>query len=475
MVGQIIKKMYDMKNDKSKERYVNNNVLCENFSGNKNFMENNNTINIYQSEQGEVYKKEESLFSARFTILQKLLDDARCYGEKEYTIEYISNIVGIKNVGEMKEYAEGKKEPDEEIKQKFVEVFGVNHDWMLFNQGDYPFASNLKRYKNGVLVSRYEPMEILLNERLYEIQEFIIVIGIYDHRRSVLIIRKSSEYCYELYPGIYTLDSNVGTNGRKQLISFYRFLREADRIKKVCSIVYETTEEQFKDLYMGAVAPMIVRKYHVFKYFIDDFIELGIARVERFWDKDLIEVKKIIQQDIKNIDYINQDNDLKRIERNLEENSYIRLNDNIKKQKVFISYSWTPLKNKQWVEKLVDRLEADGIEVVIDYRDLKPGHDKYAFMEKMVSDSTIDKVLIICNSEYKKKADNREGGVGDESEIITSQVYGNVEQGKFVPIVNELDEKGNAYLPIYLASRMYVDLTDFTKGYRRLIENITNN
>ena len=50
------------------------------------------------------------------------------------------------------------------------------------------------------------------------------------------------------------------------------------------------------------------------------------------------------------------------------------------RKKVFISYSWVPEENKQWVEKLAKKLENDGIEVVIDYKNLKLGHDKYMFM-----------------------------------------------------------------------------------------------
>ena len=69
------------------------------------------------------------------------------------------------------------------------------------------------------------------------------------------------------------------------------------------------------------------------------------------------------------------------------------MNDKI--PKVFISYSWTPENNKRWVEQLVKRLESDGVQVVIDYNDLKLGYDKYAFMERIVNDQTIKKVLII--------------------------------------------------------------------------------
>ena len=51
-------------------------------------------------------------------------------------------------------------------------------------------------------------------------------------------------------------------------------------------------------------------------------------------------------------------------------------------KKVFISYSWVPESNKEWVRKLAQKLEQDGVEVVIDYKDLRLGHDKYAFMER---------------------------------------------------------------------------------------------
>lgn len=156
-----------------------------------------------------------------------------------------------------------------------------------------------------------------------------------------------------------------------------------------------------------------------------------------------------------------------------KEDKKVSLSSNKKAEKVFISYSWTPDYNKKWVKQLVHRLESDGIEVVIDFKDLRFGHDKYAFMERTVNDNTIKKVLIICNKTYKEKADGRIGGVGDESAIITSQIYGNAGQEKFIPVVNEYDENGKPFLPNYLASRMYADLTDFEKGYKELLYNIS--
>ena len=161
------------------------------------------------------------------------------------------------------------------------------------------------------------------------------------------------------------------------------------------------------------------------------------------------------------------------LESEYKENKEVSFSSSKEAEKVFISYSWTPDCNKKWVEQLVHRLESDGVQVVIDFKDLKLGHDKYAFMERTVNDDTIKKVLIICNRTYKEKADGRIGGVGDESAIITSQIYGNVRQEKFIPVVNEYYENGKPFLPNYLASRMYADLTDFEKGYKELLTNIT--
>lgn len=57
--------------------------MQKNVSENK--VEDNNTINNYLSQhEKNDDKKEKSLFSARFAILQKLLNDARYYDEKEY-------------------------------------------------------------------------------------------------------------------------------------------------------------------------------------------------------------------------------------------------------------------------------------------------------------------------------------------------------------------------------------------------------
>lgn len=52
---------------------------------------------------------------------------------------------------------------------------------------------------------------------------------------------------------------------------------------------------------------------------------------------------------------------------------------------------------------------------VLDKWDLREGHDAYAFMERMVNDSQIRKVVLVCDEVYARKADGRSGGVGTEA------------------------------------------------------------
>ena len=143
--------------------------------------------------------------------------------------------------------------------------------------------------------------------------------------------------------------------------------------------------------------------------------------------------------------------------------------------KVFISYSWTTPLHEDWVINLAERLVSDGVDVAIDKWDLKEGHDKYTFMESMVRSDEIVKVLIVLDKKYTEKANNKSGGVGTETQIISPKIYENVSQEKFIPIVTERDENGNAYTPTYLESRIYVDFStqdQFEKSYETLLRNI---
>lgn len=147
----------------------------------------------------------------------------------------------------------------------------------------------------------------------------------------------------------------------------------------------------------------------------------------------------------------------------------------VKVPTVFISYSWTTLEHEDWVILLAERLSSEGICVKLDKWDLKEGHDKYTFMESMVNSKDIDKVLIILDKKYSEKADDKSGGVGTETQIISPKIYSNVSQEKFIPLVTERDENGNAYVPAFLESRIYIDFSyaeHFESSYEKLIRNL---
>ena len=97
-----------------------------------------------------------------------------------------------------------------------------------------------------------------------------------------------------------------------------------------------------------------------------------------------------------------------------------------KTPKVFISYSWSSPEHEEKVLNLATRLMSHGVEVIIDKWDLKEGQDKYAFMEQAVTSNDIDRVLIISDKMYAEKANSRRGGVGDETIIISPEIYGSV-------------------------------------------------
>jgi len=132
-------------------------------------------------------------------------------------------------------------------------------------------------------------------------------------------------------------------------------------------------------------------------------------------------------------------------------------------RKIFISYSWSSNDYVDEVRELAEELASNAMEVELDQWSLKEGDDKFVYMEQMVNDPTIDKVIILLDKKYKEKADGREGGVGTETTIMTPKVYADVVEKrgkqKFIPVVMERDaETGKEFVPTFLDGRKYIDL-----------------
>ncbi|WP_310605310.1 toll/interleukin-1 receptor domain-containing protein [Anaerosporobacter sp.] len=141
-------------------------------------------------------------------------------------------------------------------------------------------------------------------------------------------------------------------------------------------------------------------------------------------------------------------------------------------KKIFISYAWTNEEYQGRIIELATRLRNDGIDVILDKWDLHIGADRFVFMEESIEKA--DKVLIMCNKEYKEKADKRFGGAGQETMIIAQEIYEKTTPEKFIPMIMERSLLGNEYVPKYLKSLIYIDFTsrDLNFEYKKLIHVI---
>lgn len=140
--------------------------------------------------------------------------------------------------------------------------------------------------------------------------------------------------------------------------------------------------------------------------------------------------------------------------------------------KTFVSYSWTSPEHEDWVLKLATELREVGVDVILDKWDLKEGHDAIAFMEKIVTDPEIKKVILVCDQKYAEKTDSRAGGVGTEAQIISPAIYAKADQNKFVAVVTEIGPDGKPFVPTYYRGRIHIDLSSddiYAQNFEQLV------
>ncbi|GLH40092.1 SEFIR domain-containing protein [Pseudomonas moraviensis] len=132
--------------------------------------------------------------------------------------------------------------------------------------------------------------------------------------------------------------------------------------------------------------------------------------------------------------------------------------------KVFISYSWSSEEHESWVLNFAEQLMQAGVDTVLDKWELLPTHDAAKFMERMVNDPTINKVLMICDETYARKANERGAtGVSTETQIISPAIYAGTSPEKFVAILTQRDDSGRPYVPTYYSSKIFIDFSNPTK------------
>jgi len=144
---------------------------------------------------------------------------------------------------------------------------------------------------------------------------------------------------------------------------------------------------------------------------------------------------------------------------------------NIINPKVFLSYSWDSEYHQNWVKNLTNRLRENGIDATCDLYEMNPGKDNLKVMEEQIATSEF--VLLICTPNFGNKANNRKGGVGYESQIISAELYEELNSYKKVKFICILRSgKPEKSIPRYLKSRYYLDFRNkqiIEENFKKLI------
>jgi hypothetical protein len=122
--------------------------------------------------------------------------------------------------------------------------------------------------------------------------------------------------------------------------------------------------------------------------------------------------------------------------------------------KAFVSYGWESDEHRDWVRDLAARLRGDGVDVTLDKWELQPGDQLPAFMERAVREN--DYVLIVCTPHYKRRSNERMGGVGYEGDIMTAEALMTRNERKFIPLFRSGNDWRDA-APTWLQGKYYID------------------
>lgn len=138
---------------------------------------------------------------------------------------------------------------------------------------------------------------------------------------------------------------------------------------------------------------------------------------------------------------------------------------------LFVSYSHDDQRHRSWVKKLAKKLRGDGIRVTLDQWELVPGDQLPEFMEKSIRECNY--VLVICTPNYKKRSDERLGGVGYEGDIITGELAQKENHRKFIPLLRVGEWENSS--PTWVMGKKYLDFSGrgiLKKPYRELLDTL---
>ena len=109
--------------------------------------------------------------------------------------------------------------------------------------------------------------------------------------------------------------------------------------------------------------------------------------------------------------------------------------------------------------------------MILDQWNLDLGQDLAAFIERGLSASC--RVLCICSEGYVRKANEKQGGVGYEKRIITSEILSDSNTDWVIPVVR--NNTSGDLVPKFLGGCLYVDFLEdrrYEEKYEELLRSL---
>ena len=143
-----------------------------------------------------------------------------------------------------------------------------------------------------------------------------------------------------------------------------------------------------------------------------------------------------------------------------------------RKVSVFVSYAWEDAAHKDNVESFTDMLRGKGFDAMMD-SSLKL---KYPDLDMMMTKGLgCDKIVIVLSENYKKRADDHEGGVWREFKMIADELDANPQKFVFVSFKVFSDNLKRRISPRAIGNRYIVDLCKGrSNDYNELISFLTD-
>jgi hypothetical protein len=185
-----------------------------------------------------------------------------------------------------------------------------------------------------------------------------------------------------------------------------------------------------------------------------DFINRILEMVEPFEKEKVIPIKALIKGENPTIKKPEQ----------------VTVKENVKT--VFISYSWDTEEHKKWVLDLANRLVNEGVNVILDRYELRPGKSLPHFVETAIKKA--DRILIVFTQNYKLKAEKRAGGVGYEYSIMNSELYKNqTNNERIIPVLRNGTSTDS--IPEFMQQYIHIDMRNdenYENSYTDLLREI---